>query len=165
MKLILIGTDHRLQQSVRLDPVTKSWVPRDGTRFRRLVLYCIENLGAKVILEEVHPKQEQVTPTICSVIAKQRGLRWVSLGMGEPGLADVLLYPEPLAGKYNLDLHAEREVFMHSTIMQSLHNHDCALAVVGFMHLSILARKFESDQIRVEAMNFTDPLVVDENRA
>jgi hypothetical protein len=46
-----------------------------------------------------------------------------------------------------------------------LHNHDCALAVVGFMHLSILARKFESDQIRVEAMNFTDPLVVDENRA
>lgn len=177
MKLIIIGTDHRLQSGVTQDPETKAWIPRDGKRFRRLITYCTEELGAKAILEEVHPKQEQVAPSICSTIAKERGIAWKPLALGEPDLPDVLLDPpiavamrsgtKPvlLAGRYGLQTHKMRETFMFATIMQALQDHCCVLAVVGYIHLGLLARRFEDSRIgSVEALLFT-PLLVDENLA
>lgn len=177
MKLVLIGTDHRLQSAVTQDPETKAWVPREGQRFRRLITYCMEKFGAKAILEEAHPKQEQVAPTICSAIAKEHGIAWKALALGEPDFSDALLdpplaeamrlgiTPDLLAGRYNLETHKMREAFMFATIMQSLQEHGCVLAVVGYIHLGVLARRFEDSRISsVEALLFT-PFVVDESRA
>jgi hypothetical protein len=178
MKLILIGTDHRLQYTVTQNLDTKAWVPRDGQRFRRLIAYCIKKLGPRAILEEAHPKQEQLAPTICCTIAKEHSIAWKALALGEPDLSDVLLdpslseamrlgiKPDLLAGRYNLETHKMREAFMFATIMQALQEHGCVLAVVGYMHLSVLARRFEDSRVSsVEALVFTYPLVVDESKA
>jgi hypothetical protein len=177
MKLVLIGTDHNLQQSVRKDPVSNAWIPRDAKRFRRLIAHCIDKLEVKIILEEAHPKQDETAPTIGSSIAKERGLPWKALGYGEPDLSDALIEPpiqeairtgvkpEALAGRYKLELQGGRESFMYATIMQAFQAHDCILAVVGYLHLGVLARKFEEKQMDVEALVFTYPLVVDESRA
>jgi hypothetical protein len=179
MKLIIIGTDHRLQQTVVQDEKTKAWIPRsDGHRYRKLIAYCIEKLGAKAVLEEAHVDQERTAPTIASTITKKHGLVWQSLGLdGAPDISDVLLdpplsealvsgvKPELLAGLYDLEKHKPREESMHATIMESLRKHDCVLAVVGFVHLGVLARKFEAEPIAVDAFLFTYPLVVDETRS
>jgi hypothetical protein len=59
-----------------------------------------------------------------------------------------------------------REAFMFATIMQSLHEDGCVLAVVGYIHLGVLARRFEDSRVSsVEALMFTYPLVVDESKA
>jgi hypothetical protein len=178
MRVIIIGTDHNLQQSIVRDDKTKAWVPRTGGhRYRKLIVYCIEKLGAKSILEEAHVDQERTAPTIASTIAKERGLVWRSLGLGEPGFSDALLEPplveavrsgvkpEILAGVYNLKTQRIREKFMYSNIVQSMREHDCVLAVVGYMHLGVLARMFEAEHIPVEPFVFTYPLVVDEARS
>jgi hypothetical protein len=177
MKLVLIGTDHNLQQSLRKDPVSNAWIPRDAKRFRRLIAYCIDKFGVKIILEEAHPMQDETAPTIGSSIAKERGLPWKALGYGEPDPSDVLIEPpiqeairtgvkpEVLAGRYKLELQGGRESFMYATIMQASQAHDCILAVVGYLHLGVLARMFEGRQMNVEALIFTYPLVVDESRA
>jgi hypothetical protein len=179
MKLIIIGTDHRLQHAVVQDDKTKAWVPRNGGhRYRRLIAYCIEKLGAKAVLEETHVDQERTAPTIASTIAKKHGLVWRSLGLdGAPDLSDALVdpplsealasgvKPELLAGLYDLKKHKPREESMYATIMESLRRHDCVLAVVGFVHLGVLARKFEAEPITVDAFLFTYPLVVDETRS
>ncbi|SRR6266852_805532 len=97
MKLIIIGTDHRLQQTITQNDQTKAWVPRSGGhRYRRLIAHCIEKLGAKAILEETHVNQDRIAPTIGSAIAKERGLIWQCIGLGEPGLSDCLMDP-PIA--------------------------------------------------------------------
>jgi hypothetical protein len=178
MRLIVIGTDHRLQQAIVQDERAKTWVPRSGgRRYRRLVAYCIEKLGAKAILEETHIDQDRIAPTIGSIIAKERGLVWQCLGLGEPGLSDFLsdpplvqaidsgVRPDLLAGIYALNEQKVRERFMYTTIMHSMREHDCVLAVVGFIHLAVLARMFEAEHIAVTALMFTYPLVVDEARS
>jgi hypothetical protein len=178
MKLVLIGTDHRLQTSIVQDATTKVWIPRNGGhRYRKLLAYCLDKLGAKAILEETHPKQEETAPTIASNMAKERGLIWQSLGIGEPGLFDVLpdpplaeafhskVKPEMLAGIYSLEFQKVREDFMHKTIMDAMREHDSVLAVVGFVHLGVLARMFEDEDVPVTALLFTYPLVVDETRS
>ena len=132
-----------------------AWVPRTGGhRYRKLIAYCIDKLGAKAILEETHVDQERTAPTIASTMAKERGLVWRSLGLGEPGLSDGLLVPplaeamrsgvkpELLAGVYDLKTQRIREEFMYSNIAQPMRDHDCVLAVVGYIHLGVLARKF-----------------------
>lgn len=176
MKLILIGTDHRLQQSVK--PAGKTWTPREGQRFRRLVTYCIGKLGAKAILEEAHLKQEKTAPTLCSSIAKEHGIVWQALALGGPDLSDLLLdpplaearragvVPYPLAGKYDTRKHGMRESFMFAEIRRCLEDHDCVLAVVGYIHLGVLARMVEDSGVAsVEGLLFTYPLVVDEAKA
>ena len=50
--------------------------------------------------------------------------------------------PELLAGVYDLKTQRIREEFMYSNIAQSMRDHDCVLAVVGYIHLGVLARKF-----------------------
>jgi len=177
MKVVLIGTDHRLQQSIFKDNITNTWLPRDGTRYRKLVAYCIEKLNVKLILEETHPNQEKTAPTIASAKAKENGLVWKTLGLGEINLFDALLdppllealnahvKPEMLAGIYAMETHKIREEFMYTTIRDSLREHDCVLAIVGYVHLGVLARMFEADQVPVEAFLFTYPLVVDESRS
>src|SRR5258708_4364814 len=178
MRVIIIGTDHYLQQSIVRDDKTKSWVPRTGGhRYRKLIAHCIEKLGAKAILEETHVDQERVAPTIASTMAKEHGLVWRSLGLGEPELSDGLLdpplveamrsgvKPELLAGVYDLKKPRIRETFMYSSIIQSIQEHDCVLAVVGYIHLGVLARMFEAEHIPVEPFMFTYPLVVDETRS
>jgi hypothetical protein len=178
MRLIIIGTDHRLQHTVVQDNKTKAWVPRSGGhRYRKLIAHCIEKLGVKAILEEAHVDQERIAPTISSTMAKERGLVWQSIGLGEPGLSDVLLdppliqamssgvKPELLAGIYDLKKHRIREECMHTTITESLRKYERVLAVVGFVHLGVLARMFEADQIPVEAFLFTSPLVADEAKS
>ena len=178
MKLVIIGTDHRLQHSVFQDANTKKWVPRrGGHRYRRLIAYCIEKLGVKAILEEAHAEQERTAPTIASRIAKERGLDWQALGMGEPKLSDFLfdppfmqaIYsgakPDALAGIYDLEVHAVRENFMYETITRFMQEHDCVLAIVGYIHLGVIARMVETERISVEAFMFTYPLVVDEARS
>jgi hypothetical protein len=178
MKLVIIGTDHNLQQSICRDPQTSAWVPRKGGyRYRRLIAYCIEKLGAKAILEEAHPDQEKIAPTIASGLARDRGVVWQALGLGEPGLSDALLdpplmeavrcgaKPDMLAGIYHLDRQAIREKFMHETIEKFMREHDCVLAIVGYIHLGVLARMFEAEQIPVKAFVFTYPLVVDETKS
>jgi hypothetical protein len=93
VNLIIIGTDHRLQNSIAQDE-NKAWVSRSGgTRYRRLIVYCIEKLGAKAILEEAHERQESIAPTLASKIVKERGLVWQSMGLGQPGPRDGLMYP------------------------------------------------------------------------
>ncbi len=178
MKVILIGTDHRIQTSVVQDETTKAWVPRKGgVLYRKLITYCIEKLGAKVMLEEAHPRQEQTAPTMASTLAKQHSVTWQTLGIGEPGPSDVLydppliqaihsgVKPELLAGIYDLSKHGTRERLMYATIMDAVKRHECVLAVVGFVHLGVLARMFdEEEDIAVEAFLFTYPLVVDETR-
>jgi hypothetical protein len=142
-----------------------------------LIAHCIENLGVRAILEEAHPDQEGTAPTIGSSVVKERGLVWQSIGLGKPDVSDVLLdpspipavrsgvNPEPLAGIYDLKKHKTREEFMHKTIMDCMRKHECVLAIVGFVHLGVLARMFEADQIPVEAFLFTSPLVVDETKS
>jgi hypothetical protein len=178
MKLIIIGTDHCLQQSIFQDQKTKTWTPRSGGhRYRRLITYCIEQMGVKAILEETHVDQERMAPTIGSTIAKAHGLVWQSIGIDEPGASDVLcvppvvqamrsgIKPDMLAGIYDLKKQKTREHFMHTAIMDALHKHGCVLAVVGYIHLGVLARLFETDQIPVDAFAFTYPLVVDETKS
>jgi hypothetical protein len=176
MKLILIGTDHRLQQSVVQDPQTKQWLPRSGQRFRKLISYCIEKMGAGAILEDAHAKQELVAPTICSTIARERGLTWQHISVGDLGLSDGLFDPpiveakrlgvntELLAGRYVLKIQRMREAFMYASIMECFQEHDCILAVVGQVHLGVLANQFDGKQIEVEALLFT-PLLVDESQS
>jgi hypothetical protein len=171
-KLILVGTDHRLRQSVSQDPRSKKWAVRTGGRnFRRLVVHCIDKLGAQAIFEEIHPKQEELAPTICSQIAKDRALKWESIGSGEPNHSDALFdrsseearrLPVMLAGRYVLNTHRAREEYMRARIAESLERHGCVLAVVGFMHLAALAYQFDADKIEVEPLIFTFPLVVNE---
>lgn len=178
MKIVLVGTDHRLQQTIVQDEQTKAWVPRNGgNRYRKLVAFCVERLGVKAIFEESHPKQEQTAPTIASTIAKRLSLPWQSLGLGQPGLGDALLDPPPdvaircgvkpelLAGVYALNVQRVREEFMGAKIIEALRQYDCVLAVVGYVHLGVLARMFEGEGIPVEAFLFTYPLVVDEARS
>jgi hypothetical protein len=175
VKLILIGTDHRLQQTVIRDTNTKAWLPRkDGHRYHTLIAYCIDKLGAKAIVEEAHADQEKTAPTICSKIAKERGLPWQSIGLSEPSHHDALcdppfmdavrarVKPDMLAGVYDLQRQGVREEFMHTNIAKFIRVHDSVLAVVGFVHLGVLARRFAAEGINVEAFVFTYPLVVDE---
>src|SRR6267154_4336455 len=178
MRLIIIGTDHRLQYTVAQDNKTKAWAPLSGGhRYRKLIAYCIEKLGVKAILEEAHLDQERIAPTICSILAKECRLDWQAIGPGTPDLSDGLfdppfveairlgIKPELLAGRYVLKTHQIREAFMHETIMKRFEEYDCVLAVVGYVHLGVLARMFEADQIPVEAFLFTYPLVVDETKS
>lgn len=174
MQLTIIGTDHRLQQSLVQDPQTKAWIPRNGQRYRKLIIYCIENLGIKAILEEAHPSQERTSPTICSTIAKERLLPWKAISLSEPSLKDALLdpplleavrtrtKPEILAGIYDLKFHRVREDYMHTIILESMREHDSVLAVVGYIHLGVLTQRFESENVPVNALIFTYPLVVNE---
>jgi hypothetical protein len=174
MKLVLIGTDHCLQHAIVRDDKTKVWVPRKGFhRYRKLIAYCIDKLGARAILEETHPNQQQTAPTIASSIAKERDLVWQTLGLGEPGLSDVLFDPETmhpgvklemLAGILDLEIHKIREESMYRTIMDSMRRHECVLAIVGYVHLEVLARMFEVERVPAVALLFT-PLVVDETRS
>lgn len=153
-------------------------MPRDGGhRYRKLLAYCLDKLSAKAILEETHPKQEETAPTIASTMAKERGLVWRSLGIGEPGLFDALLdpplaeafhakvKPEILAGVYSVEFQKVREDFMHTTIMVAVRKYDSVLAIVGFVHLGVLARMFEDERVSVTALLFTYPLVVDETKS
>ena len=178
MKLIIIGTDHRLQQTITQNDQTKAWVPRSGGhRYRRLIAHCIEKLGAKAILEETHVNQDRIAPTIGSAIAKERGLIWQCIGLGEPGLSDCLMdppiaqamasgvKPDLLAGIYDLNEQKAREEFMFTTIMQFMRRHDCVLVVVGYIHLVALARMFDAERIPVTALVFTYPLVVDDTKS
>lgn len=178
MRIILIGTDHRLQTSVVQDKTTKIWLPRvGGDRYRKLLTYCIEKCGVKAILEETHPDQEKTVPTIASTTAKKHSVVWQSLGLGEPGPSDALIdpplaeairskvRPELLAGIYALETQKVREEFMHSAIMEALRKHGNVLAIVGFVHLGVLARMFEENEVPVTALLFTYPLVVDETRS
>jgi|SRR5260221_7159087 len=177
-KLILIGTDHHLQQTVAQDAHSQKWVARSGGQnFRRLVAHCIDKLGAQAILEEVHPKQEERAPTICSKIAKERGMQWSSIGSGEPGVSDVLfehpleearrlgIKPVMLAGRHVLNTQRKREQTMRAGILERLQQHDCVLAIVGYMHLAVLAYQFDAEGIDVEPLVFTYPLVVNEARS
>lgn len=177
-ELLIIGTDHRLQQSIRRDD-NEEWVPRTGgNRYRRLIVHCIEKLGAKAILEEAHERQESIAPTVASKITKERGLVWQSMGPGQPGLNDGLMHPatiaeafrtgtkpEWLAGRYDLTTQHVREAFMHDAIAEAIWQHGCVLAVAGYVHLGVLARRFETEGVSVEALLFTDALSVDEARS
>ena len=51
---------------------------------------------------------------------------------------------------------------MHTNIAKFIRVHDSVLAVVGLVHLGVLARRFAAEGINVEAFVFTYPLVVDE---
>ena len=177
MNLVIIGTDHRLQQSICRDD-TQAWVPRSGgTRYRRLIVHCVEKLGTEAILEEAHEQQESIAPTIASRIAKERSLSWQSIGLGQPGLDDGLIYPPLeeafrsrimpvlLAGRYDLTTHRIREDLMHDLIAEAMRKHGCVLAVVGYVHLGVLARRFEAEDVSVEALMFTDALSVDESKS
>ena len=53
---------------------------------------------------------------------------------------------------------------MYKAIMQALQKHDCLLAVVGQVHLGVLAQRFDTEGINVEALLFA-PLVVDESKS
>jgi hypothetical protein len=130
-KLILIGTDHRLQTTVAKGPEPLSWLPRSSNGFRRLVDFCIQKLGVETILEEAHADQEKIAPTFCSIIAKGCGITWQALAMGEPDLSDGLfdppiveaiqsgVKPKLLAGKYVLKTQQARELFMFERIINS----------------------------------------------
>ena len=134
-------------------------------------------MGAKTILEEAHVNQDRIAPTIGSAIAKERGLVWQRIGLGEPRLADCLMDPpmvqamasgvKPylLAGIYDLNEQKAREESMFAAIMRSMREHDCVLAVVGYIHLVALARISEAERIPVTAFVFTYPLVVDETKS
>lgn len=54
---------------------------------------------------------------------------------------------------------------MFDTIMQLMRDYSCVLAVVGYVHLGILARMFEAEKVEVEALLFTYPFVIDESKA
>jgi len=54
---------------------------------------------------------------------------------------------------------------MTGFIGDSLLAFECVLAVVGYTHLAVLAREFYEKGVEVEALMFTDPLVVDESLA
>jgi hypothetical protein len=176
-RLILIGTDHRIQMSVAPGPTPNTWVPRTGNRFRRLIVYCIEKLRADFILEEAHADQERLAPTICSTIAKERGIAWQALAMGEPDLSDGLIdppiveaiqrriKPEVLAGRYVLKTQQARELFMFGSIMKSFEKHDCILAVVGYVHLGVLANRVDAERVSVEGLLYMYPLALDESRS
>jgi hypothetical protein len=102
---------------------------------------------------------------------------WQTLGLGEIDFGDSLLSPplleaiylrvkpELLAGVYALEKQKSREEFMYKTVTDSLREHGCVLAIVGYVHLGVLARMFESDEVPAEALLFTYPLVVDEARS
>jgi hypothetical protein len=175
VNLVLIGTDHRLQAPVAWDPKTNTWVPRPGgDRYRRLVTYCVEKLDVKAIMEETHPDQEKLCPSIASRLAKKMGVPWDTLGMGELGPEDFLGDPPPqeavrrnvkpylLAGIYRLDAHNLREEKMRANLKDALKQFGNVLGIVGFVHLGVLARLFEADKIPVTALLFTGPLIVDE---
>jgi hypothetical protein len=41
----------------------------------------------------------------------------------------------------------------------------CVMAVVGYVHLGVLATRFEAEDVPVEALMFTDALSVDESKS
>ncbi len=53
---------------------------------------------------------------------------------------------------------------MSSIIRQTLQQSEIVLAVVGFMHAGVLARRFEKEQIPVELFQMTQGLVLDESQ-
>ena len=69
MGIVLIGTDHRFRLPL---PGTQrqrgGFRAQGGERYERLVTYCVEKLNVKTILEETHPDQEKLCPTIASTL-------------------------------------------------------------------------------------------------
>jgi hypothetical protein len=135
-------------------------------------------LGAKAILEEAHEHQETMAPTIASTMATERGLPWVALGgPGQPGLEDALVVPPLeeafrtktvpvlLAGKYRMDLQQTRESLMFNAISAALKANSEVLAIVGYIHLGVLARMFEAEKVEVQAFIFMLPLEVNEDNS
>jgi len=169
MKLFIVGTDHRLQQSIAPKD-GGGWIPRTGGRkFRRGIDYFLMALGVKAICEEGHARQEEIAPTICSVLAKQHNVSWTCMAMGEPELQDGLIDlrgfpPEVIAGRYRLDKQSQREDYMSSIIRHVLEQSETVLAVVGFTHAGVLGRRFEKDGIPVEVFQMTSGLVLDEGQ-
>jgi hypothetical protein len=110
-------------------------------------------------------------------MAKEHGLPWQTLGLGEPGLEDGILdpplieairshvRPEWLAGIYRLEIQKVRDEFMYTTLNTALREHGSVVAIVGYVHLGVLARMFEDESVSVTALLFTAPLVVDETRS
>jgi hypothetical protein len=178
-EIVLIGTDHRLQNGIKKDPVTQTWIPRrGGSRYRRLISFCINKRGVTAILEEAHANQEDIYPTIASSLAKAAGIAWKAMGLGAPDFSDGLvdppfaeamrlgIAPVLLAGIYNLSTQQIREEFMRSEILNALTEHRRILAIVGYVHLGVLARMLEKeDRFSVTALLFTDALVLDEDRS
>jgi hypothetical protein len=175
VKLYIVGTDHRLQQSIAAKP-GGGWIQRTGgQRFRRCVSYFLSQ-GVKVICEEVHQRQDEIAPTICSALAKEHKVRWICMGIGEPSPLDVLtdkplieafaagILPEVIAGRYRLDAQDLRERHMCSILREAVKESGTVLAVVGFMHAGVLARELENEHIAVEAFQMMQGLVLDESQ-
>lgn len=169
MKLFIIGTDHRLQQSVA-PKVGGGWIQRTGGRkFRRGITYCLTSLGVKAICEEAHAQQKAIAPTICSTLAKQHNVPWIPMAMGEPDLQDGVFdfsgfLPEVIAGRYRLDVQTLREEHMCSILQRTLRQFETVLAVVGFTHAGVLARQLEKEQIPIEVFQMMHGLVLDESQ-
>lgn len=169
MRLFIIGTDHRLQQTVA-PKKGGGWIQRTGgRRFRRCITHFLTSLGVKAICEEAHAQQEEVAPTICSTLAKQHNIPWICLGDTSAPVPDFRFIdfsvspPEPIVGPCPTDVHGPREEHMCSIIRQTLKESKIVLAVVGFMHAGVLARQFEREQIPVELFQMTKGLVLDES--
>jgi hypothetical protein len=176
VKLFIIATDHRLQQTIA-PKVGGGWAQRTGgTKFRRCIVHFLTSLAVKAICEETHEKQDEIAPTICSALAKQHNVPWHCMGMGQPSLEDALTdkpivdaflsgtIPEILAGRYRLDAQAHREEYMCSILQEKLNQFETVLAAVGFMHAGVLARQFEREQVPVVVFQMTHGLVLDESQ-
>jgi hypothetical protein len=170
VKLFIVGTDHRLQQTIA-PKAGGGWIQRTGGRkFLRGITYFLTSLGVKAICEEAHARQEEIAPTICSALAKQYKLPWICIADSsspdlEDGLIDFSTFPpEVIAGRYRLDMQGQREENMCSIIRQTLEQSETVLAVVGFTHAAVLARQFEKEQIPVEVFQMTYGLILDESQ-
>jgi hypothetical protein len=49
--------------------------------------------------------------------------------------------------------------------MKLMRDYSCVLAIVGYVHLGVLARIFEAEKVEVEALLVTYPFIVDESNA
>jgi hypothetical protein len=170
VQLFIIATDHRLQHTTA-PKVGGGWIQRTGgRRFRRCITHFLVSLGVKAICEEAHAGQDEVAPTICSTLAKQHNVPWICLGDTSAPVPDFRFIdwsvspPEPIVGPCPRDVHGPREDYMYSIIRQTLKESEIVLAVVGFMHAGVLARRFETEQIPVELFQMTKGLVLDESQ-
>lgn len=168
-KLFVVGTDHRLQQTV--SKANGDWKQRTGgNKYRRCMTHFLSSMGVKAICEEAHAQQEKVAPTICSILAKQFDVPWICIGDDSVPIPDFRFVdftttpPEPIVGPCPLDLNRAREDHMYKLLQQSLVDYGIVLAVVGFMHAGVLAHRFKQEETDVELFQMTTGLVMDESQ-
>lgn len=152
MKLIVLGTDHTVQE--------KDY--QGSGAFRRILEYIVATNGVQVVMEEWTSTKGA---TVGHRLAEERGLTWVDVGTSnQPDLEtaqplfDPMETPPIVLNRYGpLPVQIKRERNMVGEICKAMKEHEAGVFVVGMAHLHSMAEKLLGQGFDVEAFNWTTP--------